>query len=73
MIGVEDWAEIRRRHSADGRSIKSIARELGLARNTVRMAIRAQAPPHYARHGSRRCPALARTPLPGSREPRLHV
>lgn len=36
MLGVEDWAEIRRLHLAEGWSIKRITRERGFARNTVR-------------------------------------
>ena len=36
VIDVEDWAEIRRLHRAEGMSIKAIARRLGVARNTVR-------------------------------------
>ena len=39
MINVEDWAEIRRLHRAEGLSIKEIARRLGVARNTVRDAL----------------------------------
>ena len=45
MIALEDWAEIRRLHRAEGVPIKEIARRLGLARNTVRAALRAQVPP----------------------------
>jgi hypothetical protein len=45
VIGVEDWAEIRRLHRAEGVSIKAIARRLGVARNTVRSALRAAGPP----------------------------
>ena len=46
---MEDWAEIRRLHRAEGLPIKEIARQLGLARNTVRMALRSDRPPQYQR------------------------
>ncbi len=46
---MEDWAEIRRLHRAEGLPIKEIARQLGLARNTVRTALRSQRPPQYQR------------------------
>lgn len=46
---MEDWAEIRRLHFAERIPIKEIARQLGLARNTVREAIRSSAPPKYER------------------------
>jgi transposase len=49
MISVEDWAEVRRLHFAEGKAIKVIARELGLARNTVRAAVRSSEPPRYER------------------------
>ncbi|PNG23664.1 IS21 family transposase [Streptomyces cahuitamycinicus] len=49
MIGVEDWAEIRRLHRAEGMSIKGIARHLGIARNTVRRAVASDDPPKYRR------------------------
>lgn len=49
MIDVEDWAEIRRLHRAEGLSIKAIVRRLGLSRNTVREALRSEVPPRYAR------------------------
>ncbi len=46
---MEDWAEIRRLHRAEGLPIKLIARTLGISRNTVRSALAAQAPPKYVR------------------------
>ena len=49
MIDVEDWAELRRLHRAEGLSIKAIARRTGLSRNTVRAAVRAEEPPQYRR------------------------
>ena len=51
MISVEDWAEIRRLHRAEGMGIKAIARRLGVARNTVRDALRSDEPPRYERSG----------------------
>lgn len=50
MIDVEDWAEIRRLHKSEMLGVKTIARRLGLARNTVRAAIRSDAPPKYERN-----------------------
>ena len=35
LLSVEDWAEIRRLHRAEGLPIKLIARTLGISRNTV--------------------------------------
>lgn len=52
MITVEDWAEIRRLHRAEGMGIKAIARHMKVARNTVREAIRSDCPPHYERAGT---------------------
>ncbi len=51
---MEDWAEIRRLHRAEGVPIKEIARRLGVARNTVRAALSSDRPPQYrrARRGS---------------------
>lgn len=46
---MEDWAEIRRLHLSEQLGIKTIARRLGLARNTVRAALAADAPPKYER------------------------
>ena len=45
VITVEDWAEIRRLHRAEGMSIRAIARHLDIARNTVREALRSDGPP----------------------------
>ncbi len=49
MLSVEDWAEIRRLHRAEGLPIKMIARTLGVSRNTVRSAIASEGPPKYVR------------------------
>lgn len=46
---MEDWAEIRRLHRAEGLGIKTIARTLGVSRNTVRTAIASDGPPRYER------------------------
>jgi transposase len=46
---VEDWAEIRRLHRAEGLPIKQIARVLGVSRNTVKAALRSAGPPKYER------------------------
>jgi len=51
VINVEEWAEIRRLHRAEGMGIKAIARRLGVARNTVRSALRADDRPKYERKG----------------------
>jgi transposase len=49
VLKVEDWAEIRRLHRAEGVPIKEIARRLGVARNTVRAALSSERPPSYRR------------------------
>ena len=49
VIEVEDWAEIRRLCRAEGLSIKEITRRVGVSRNTVRSALRADGPPAYER------------------------
>jgi len=46
---VEQWAELRRQHFVGGKSIKRLARETGLSRNTVRAALRSKKPPVYRR------------------------
>jgi transposase len=54
VLGVEDWAEIRRLRRAEGMPIKAIARVMGCSKNTVRRALAAVGPPRYerARQGS---------------------
>jgi transposase len=49
VLKVEDWAEIRRLHRAEGVPIKEIARRMGVARNTVRAALASDKPPRYQR------------------------
>jgi len=49
VLTVDDWAEIRRLHLAEGLSIKEVARRLGVARNTVRSAVRSPKPPRFQR------------------------
>jgi len=49
VLSVEDWAEIRRLHRAEGLSIKMIGRVLKVSRNTVRAALASDAPPKYER------------------------
>jgi transposase len=49
VLNVEDWAEIRRLHRAEGMPIKAIARQFGVSRNTVRRAVAADGPPQYRR------------------------
>jgi transposase len=49
VLSVEDWAEIRRLHRAEGMPIKVIARVMKVSRNTVRAAIASDRPPKYER------------------------
>ena len=49
MLSVEDWAEIRRLHRAEGLPIKVIARVLGVSKNTVKAALASDGPPKYER------------------------
>jgi transposase len=49
LVGVEQWAELRREHFVRGVSIKQLAARTGLSRNTVRGALRAPQPPKYQR------------------------
>jgi transposase len=49
VLTVEDWAEIRRLHRAEGMPIKVIARVIGVSKNTVKAALRSDGPPRYQR------------------------
>jgi transposase len=49
VLSVEDWAEIRRLHRAEGMPIKAIVRRMGVSRNAVRRALAADSPPRYLR------------------------
>lgn len=51
MIALEEWAEIRRLHFAEKMGVRAIARRIGVARNTVRAALRSDAAPEYRREG----------------------
>ena len=49
MVGVEQWAEIRRMHRVERLSIREISRRTGLHRKTVRRALAGETPPEYCR------------------------
>jgi transposase len=49
VLGVEDWAEIRRLYRAEGMPIKAVARVMGVSKNTVKRALAADGPPRYER------------------------
>ena len=49
MIGVEQWAELRRLHFVRGLSIREIHRRTGLHRDTISRALRSDKPPRYRR------------------------
>ena len=49
MVGVEQWAEIRRMHRVEHRSIREISRRMGVHRETIRRALAAERPPAYRR------------------------
>jgi transposase len=52
VVGVEQWAEIRRLYRVELVSIREISRRTGLHRKTVRRALAALEPPRYSRPGS---------------------
>ena len=49
MVGVQEWAEMRRLFFVKGLSIREIARRTGRHRETVRRAVGAGEPPRYVR------------------------
>jgi len=49
VVGVEQWAEIRRRHRVERLSIREISKRTGLHRKTIRRALAAEVPPKYVR------------------------
>ena len=52
MGTLEAWVDIKSMHR-QGRSIRSIAKELGVSRNTVRRYLRGTQPPSYERRAKR--------------------
>jgi transposase len=49
VVGVEQWAEIRRMHRVERLSIREISRRTGLHRKTIRRALASERPPEYCR------------------------
>ena len=49
MVGVEQWAEIRRLYFVERLSIREIVRRSGHGRNTIRRALRSAEAPRYRR------------------------
>jgi transposase len=49
VVGVEQWAEIRRLVLVERRSQRQVARSLGIARETVARAVASGVPPRYER------------------------
>ncbi len=52
LLTYDTWTQVRALHR-QGHSIRQIARGLDLARNTVRQALRCEAPPQYGPRASR--------------------
>lgn len=49
MVGVEQWAEVRRMKRVEGLSERAISRRTGLARETVSRLLASSEPPRYVR------------------------
>ena len=49
MVGVQQWAELRREHFVRGVPVKELVRRTGLSRNTIKRALRSEMPPRYER------------------------
>jgi transposase len=49
VLGVQQWAEVRRLVLVEGRSQREVARLTGLARVTVAKAVASETPPRYVR------------------------
>lgn len=52
MLGVEQWADLRRLHFTEGLSIRELGRRTGLHRTTIRRALSSALPPQYTRSAS---------------------
>jgi transposase len=49
VVGVEQWAEIRRMYRVERLSIRAISKRTGLHRKTIRRALEGEVPPRYSR------------------------
>lgn len=49
VLGVEQWAELRRLHFVKGVPIRELERRTGFHRQTIRRALRSEQPPRYQR------------------------
>jgi hypothetical protein len=52
LLEVGLWAELRREHFVRGVPIKELVRRTGLARNTIKRALRSSEPPAYRREAA---------------------
>ena len=61
VLDVERWAELRREHFVRGVSINELVRRTGLARNTIRSALRSDDRRHSRALSGRRSSTRSRT------------